>query len=126
MVVKFLTDEWVSALDHEASTQGSPIADTFVVEYRVQLEANESFVYQIRFDAEAVTVRTGAPSTPTVVLSTDRSTALGVATNTMSAQAAFMAGQLRLDGDAMAMVRNQDALATLDDIFAAVRTKTEY
>ena len=125
-MVKFLTDEWVSALDHEASEQVSPIADTFVVEYRVELETHESFVYQIRFDADAVTVRTGALSPPTVVLSTDRLTAHGVATSTMSAQAAFMAGQLRLDGDTMAMVRNHDALATLDDIFAAVRTKTEY
>ena len=125
-MVKFLTDEWVSALDHEARAQVSPIADTFVVKYRVQFETDESFVYQIRFDADAVTVRTGAPSPPTVVLSTDRLTARGVATNTMSAQAAFMAGQLRLDGDTMAMVRNHDALTTLDNIFAAVRTKTKY
>ncbi len=125
-MVKFLTDEWVSALDHEASAHVSPIADTFVVEYRVELETHESFVYQIRFDADAVTVRTGAPSPPTVVLSTNRLTAHGVATNTMSAQAAFMAGQLRLDGDTMAMVRNHDGLAMLDDIFAAVRTNTEY
>ena len=125
-MVKFLTDEWVSALDQEASAHVSPIAETFVVEYRVQLETNGSFVYQIRFDADGVSVRTGAPSTATVVLSTDHATAHGVATNTMSAQAAFMAGQLRLDGDTMAMVRNHDALASLDDIFAAVRTITEY
>ena len=125
-MVKFLTDEWVSALDQEASAHISPIAETFVAEYRVQLETNSWFVYQIRFDDEGVTVRTGSPSTATVVLSTDRATAHGVAANTMSAQAAFMAGQLRLDGDTMAMVRNHDALALLDDIFAAVRTITEY
>ena len=125
-MVKFLTDEWVSALDHEARAHASPIAETFVVEYRVQLETHGSFVYQIRFDADTVTVRVGSPSTATVVLSTDRVTAHGVAANTISAQAAFMAGQLRLDGDTMAMVRNHDALASLDDIFAAVRTVTEY
>lgn len=125
-MVKFLTGEWVSALDHEASTFVSPIAETFVVEYRVLLETHDSFVYQIRFDSDGVTVKMGAPSTATLVLSTDRVTAHGVATNTMSAQAAFMAGQLSLDGDAMAMVRNHDALASLDDIFAAVRTITEY
>ena len=125
-MVKFLTDEWVSALDREASAQVSPIVETFVVEYRVQLESHESFVYQIRFDAAGVTVKTGAPSSPTVVLSTDRATAHGVAANTMSAQAAFMAGQLRLDGDTMALVRNHDAFASLDDMFAAVRPMTEY
>ena len=125
-MVKFLTDEWISALDHAANAHVSPIAETFVVEYRVQSETNDSFVYQIRFDADAVTVKTGAPSTPTIVLSADRVTAHGVATNTLSAQAAFMAGRLRLDGDTMAMVRNHDALASLDAIFSAVRTMTEY
>ncbi|MEO8692550.1 MAG: SCP2 sterol-binding domain-containing protein [Acidimicrobiales bacterium] len=125
-MVKFLTDEWVSALDHEASAYGAPIAATFVVEYRVQLDPDETFVYQIRFDADRVTVSKGAPSAATVVLSTNRVTAHGIATNTMSAQAAFMAGQLRLDGDTMAMVRNHDALTALDDIFEAVRTITEY
>jgi putative sterol carrier protein len=125
-VVKFLTDEWVSALDHEASGHVASIAEMFVVEYRVQLEADQWFVYQVSFDADRVTVSKGAPSTATVVLSTDRVTAQGVATNTMSAQAAFMAGQLRLGGDTMAMVRNRDALASLDDIFEAVRTITEY
>jgi putative sterol carrier protein len=125
-VVKFLTDEWVSALDHEASGHVAPIAETFVVEYRVQVEADQWFVYQVSFDADRITVSKGAPSTPTVVLSTDRVTARGVATNTMSAQAAFMAGQLRLGGDTMAMVRNRDSLASLDDIFEAVRTITEY
>ena len=79
-MVKFLTDEWVSALDQEAGAHVSPIAETFVVEYRVQLETNDWFVYQIRFDSGEVTVRMGAPSTANVVLSTDRLTAHGVAT----------------------------------------------
>ena len=66
-MVKFLTDEWVSALDREARAHLSPIAETFVAEYRVQLETNDWFVYQIRFDDEGVTVRTGTPSPATVV-----------------------------------------------------------
>ena len=125
-MVEFLTDEWIAALDHAASAQRSPISETFVVEYRVQRESDAAVVYQIRFDADAITVTSGESATPTIVLTTDRATALGVATNTLSAQAAFMAGQLRLDGDTMALVRNHDALAKLDAIFAGVRTTTEY
>ena len=125
-MVQFLTDEWVAALDLEARTQVSPTAETFVVEYRVQLDPDGAFVYQIRFDADGIAATMGAPSTPTVVLSTDRVTAHGVANNTVSAQAAFMAGQLRLDGDTMALVRNYDAFARLDEIFATVREMTEY
>lgn len=124
-MVGFLTDEWVAALDDAASSQRSPLNETFVIEYRVETESGEAFVYQIRFD-DAITVTAGGSSTPTIVLTTDRATAFGVATNTLSAQAAFMAGQLRLDGDTMALVRNHDALAKLDAIFAGVRTTTEY
>jgi len=125
-VVKFLTDEWISALDPEARTQRSETIEPFVVEYRVQLEGPDPFVYHIGFDHGSVTVRSGPAPMPTVVLSTDRDTAHGVAVNTLSAQAAFMAGRLRLDGDTMALVRNHHALATLDDVFATVRTVTEY
>jgi putative sterol carrier protein len=60
------------------------------------------------------------------VLTTDRSTAQRIATGELSAQAAFMAGQLRLDGDTMALVRNHDALAQLDALFAGVHAETEY
>ena len=125
-MVKFLTDEWISALDREARTQRSEITEPFVIEYRVGLEEPELFVFQIRFGDGPVTFAAGGAATPTVVLSTDRDTAHGVATNTLSAQAAFMAGRLRLDGDTMALVRHHDALAQLDDIFATVRTVTEY
>jgi putative sterol carrier protein len=125
-VVKFLTEEWISALDHEARAQPTGITEPFIVEYRVQLEGPEPFVYHIRFNDGAINVRTGRAATPTVVLSTDRDTAHGVAANTLSAQAAFMAGRLRLDGDTMALVRNHDALAKLDAVFASVRTVTEY
>ena len=33
-----------------ASAQRSPLSETFVVEYRVQLENDGLFVYQVRFD----------------------------------------------------------------------------
>jgi putative sterol carrier protein len=125
-VVKFLTDAWVSALDRSATTQISPIDGPFVIEYRVVDESADAFVYQVRFDLGTVTVTSGANTAPTVVLSTDRTTAQRIATNEVSAQAAFMAGHLRLDGDTMALVRNHDALARLDDIFAGVRSRTEY
>ena len=125
-MVKFLTDEWIYALDQAARTLRSDLTETFTVEYRVQLDGADSFVYHIGFDGGAIAVRIGEAATPTIVLSTDHDTACGVATNTLSAQAAFMAGRLRLDGDTMALVRNHEALAKLDDLFAAVRPVTEY
>ena len=125
-MVKFLTDAWVSALDHSARTQRSPIDGTFVVEYRIDDESSHPFVYQICFDEGAVTVSSGSSAPATVILTTDRMTARRIATSELSAQAAFMAGQVRLDGDTMALVRNHDALAGLDEIFAGVRSQTEY
>ena len=124
--MKFLTDAWVSALDQSATTQISPTDATLVIEYRVGDESADAFVYQIRFDAGTVTVTRGADASATVVLTADRTTAQRIATSELSAQAAFMAGQLRLDGDTMALVRNHDALAKLDECFAGVRSQTEY
>lgn len=125
-VVKFLTDAWVSALDRSARTQISSLDGRFVVEYRIDDASSDSFVYQICFDERAVTVTSGSSTPATVVLTTDRMTARRIATSELSAQAAFMAGLLRLDGDTMALVRNHDALAGLDEIFAGVRSQTEY
>jgi hypothetical protein len=131
-VVKFLTDEWVAALDQSAAahTAAEPhaatVAEPFVVEYRVDGDAREQFVYQIRFSDGEIRATRDTDAAPAVVLSTDRATARRIATNELSAQAAFMAGQVRLDGDTMALVRNHDALARLDQIFLAVRAHTEY
>jgi hypothetical protein len=132
-VVKFLTDEWVSALDQSASAhatdEASPapvVAEPFVVEYRVDTDDRDPFVYQIRFADGSIRATRDTAVSPSVVLSTDRVTACRIATNEVSAQAAFMAGQVRLDGDTMALVRNHDALAQLDRIFTDVRAHTEY
>jgi putative sterol carrier protein len=125
-VVKFLTDEWVSALDHAAGAHVSLVTESFVVEYRVDMEDGDPFVYQIRFDGGSVAATRSSTATPTVVLTTDRATARRIASNDLSAQAAFMAGQVRLDGDTMALVRNHDALARLDEVFNDVRLLTEY
>jgi putative sterol carrier protein len=125
-VVKFLTDEWVSALHRSAATHDVAVDATFAVEYRVDVDDAEPFVYQIRFESGSITATLGSAIRPDVVLSTDRTTACRIATNELSAQLAFMAGQVRVDGDAMALVRNHDALAQLEQIFTDVRAQTEY
>jgi hypothetical protein len=131
-VVKFLTDEWVAALDQSASAHTTEAAapgslgEAFVLEYRVAGDDHEPFAYQIRFAGGTIRATRDTRAAPAVVLSTDRATARRIATNEVSAQAAFMAGQLRLDGDAMALVRHHDALAQLDQILTDVRAHTEY
>ena len=71
-------------------------------------------------------VRTSAP-VERVIVKDGR--AVGVALRNgdeLSAQRAFMAGRLRIGGDAAALIRAQGALAVLPDLFAAIRPETEW
>jgi putative sterol carrier protein len=122
-VVRFLSPEWVHALDDAATAAGIDGVglDGLVVAYDV-----EGFGYRLVFGPEGVRVVEGAPPDATVTIRSDRETATAIARGELSAQRAFMAGRLRIGGDATALVRAQAAVATLPDLFAAVRPETEW
>ena len=62
----------------------------------------------------------------TITFRTDPATATAIATGAEGAQAAFMAGRLRVDGDTRLLMAHQDALRALDDVFAPVRARTDF
>jgi putative sterol carrier protein len=122
-VVQFLSAEWVHALDDAATRSGIDGIglDGLVVAYDV-----DGFGYHVTFGPDGVRVREGATPDATVTIHSDRATATAVARGELSAQRAFMTGRLRLGGDATALVRAQAAVATLPDLFEAVRPETEW
>jgi hypothetical protein len=73
-----------------------------------------------------VSVRRGEAGDPTVTFRCDRPTAEAIARGQSSAQRAFMAGQLRIGGDASALLRSHSAIACLPDVYAAVRSQTVF
>ena len=127
----FLSHDWVNALDEAmraaapartAHAAPDPVVPELVIEYHVEQDSGP-FVYHARFGATPGFAVGAAPSSTLVIL-TDRATAWAIAKGTQSAQAAFMAGQLRVEGDSMALLQNLQHLSALDDVFAGVTATT--
>lgn len=63
---------------------------------------------------------------PHVRFTSDLTTAAAIASGTESAQAAFMAGRLRISGDSRLLMANQSVLDGLGDVFGEVRSRTDF
>lgn len=122
-MVKFLSDEWVIALDRSSpsSRPCGPELEDLVLAYDV-----DDFAYHLVFTSAGVRAHLGVAENPTVTFRCDRTTATAIAQGESSAQRAFMAGKLRIGGDASALLRAHGAIAALNDVFAAVRPETEW
>jgi putative sterol carrier protein len=122
-VVRFLTDEWVDALDRAVPDEldADRSLDGLVIGYVV-----DDFAYHLAFGDGRVRVQRGEAGDATVTFRCDRETAEAIARGESSAQRAFMAGQLRIGGDASALLRSHAAIASLPDIYAAVRPQTDF
>jgi hypothetical protein len=77
--------------------------------------------WQIRIDDGTVRLLAAATEDATVTFRCDRATAEAVHEGRTSAQAAFMAGQLRVGGDVGALLIHQELLGGLNDVLAHLR-----
>jgi len=68
----------------------------------------------------------GSAADRTVTFITDRATAVAIASGRESAQSAFMAGRLRVDGDTRLLMSHQGLIGDLDDLFGEVRAVTDF
>jgi putative sterol carrier protein len=125
-VLAFLSDEWVAAMDEALAAQATtrpPTAGPLVVRQEVIGERP----YVLWFDGARAGVRHDPPAAPAdVTFTCDRDTAVAIATGKERAQAAFLAGRLRLGGDSRALMANAAVLSGVDDAFAAVRARTDF
>lgn len=102
------------------------------------VDAHEVSAYEVSVGGDTAGVRRVAASGPsgapaiaeaaegTVTFLTDRATAVAIASGRESAQAAFMAGRLRVDGDTRLLMAQQSVLGELDDLFGPVRAATDF
>ena len=116
---EYLTDEWFTAAAAAIGTVAAPSETT------VQFQVNGAASYQLVIGPDS-TVRTDTTSPADVTLTMDYAIAAAIARGDRSAQDAFMAGELRLGGDAMALVRANEHLEAATDPFAALRAETTY
>lgn len=135
-MLKFLSPDWIEALDRAGRpADDEPTSDPapgpaepghVVIEQRVVDAGHDDVVYVVSVTASGVRVQAGPAPSPDVVFTLGRATATAIAQGTLSAQAAFMAGDLHLDGNTGALLQSQAALTDLADRFDAVRADTEW
>ena len=77
--------------------------------------------WHIRVDDGNIGLTVGPADDATVTFRCDRATAVDIQQGRTSAQAAFMAGNLRVGGDVRALVAHQELLAGLTDVLAHLR-----
>ncbi|HVX16798.1 MAG TPA: SCP2 sterol-binding domain-containing protein [Acidimicrobiales bacterium] len=137
----FLSPEWVDELDRAASASGALATATKDIALTVQQivtadaaspngdasqHPGRGAAWHVIVDHGLVRVRPGQSNRPDVTFTQDRATAVRVGRGELSAQAAFMLGKLRVDGDVALLMTHHVAFAGLDDVFADVRTSTTY
>lgn len=127
--MRFLTAEWVDALDAALDTAHYLAEATSGTELVVQQEVRtpeEDIVFHMSFQDGRINARYGPHPHPDICFSQDYGTAVGIATGRLSAQAAFLQRRLRIRGDVVRLLEYQDVLATTTDLFGGLRANTEY
>ena len=126
----FLSPEWVTDLDRAASQNADLARATADVSIVVQQTVTDApggdHAWHVAVDHGSVRVLDGPAEAPDVTFTQDHATAVAVGTGTLSAQAAFMLGKLRVVGTVGLLVQHRDAFDGLDDVFAEVRSTTSY
>jgi alkyl sulfatase BDS1-like metallo-beta-lactamase superfamily hydrolase len=121
---EYLSAEWFDVA-HALLSSDDGLADRsrgvrLVVGQTVTTD-DERISWHVRFDDGRVSLHAGAADDADVTFSCDRATAEGIQTGTTSAQAAFIAGQLRVGGSLTALLEHGELFAALDDVLAPLR-----
>lgn len=125
-MAEFLTDAWIAELDRVAQGASAPF-DLRLVIQQVVLEARGvERCYAVRVEDGRVSIAPGRAQDADLTLTQDRATAAAIARGELSAQVAFMAGELRVGGDLRLVLERAGALAALGDVFAAARNSTTW
>lgn len=125
-MAEFLSPEWIS--DLSASAGGVPVSPDMhlVVEQTVSDAGPSEVSYVIEIADGAIRVRPGRVEGADITFTQDRATAVAIARGELSAQAAFMAGRLRVGGDLRAVLDRARELAAMVDVFAGARATTTW
>ena len=141
--VQYLSDEWIQRADAAlaeawaaadrpggAAERGAATGDgdtTTTVAYEVAGAPGGKVAYHLHFGPDGAGVGAGPPQgEPTATMALDYDTAVEIARGEESAQAAFMQGRLKLDGDVTVLINRAPELAAVGDALAGVRADTTY
>ena len=121
--MKYLSETW---LDRAAAAIADvePVDEAFSIGYIVTGGPDGDRAHTLHLGPDLVTFRPGADAP--VTLEMTWSIACAIARGELSAQRAFLDGDMRIGGDAQALVGTTDSLAAVDQRLAQLRTTTTY
>ncbi|MCD9625561.1 SCP2 sterol-binding domain-containing protein [Rhabdothermincola salaria] len=124
----YLSAEWLeaasSAVAGSRALQDVAVAPAVVIQQIVHTDGADDVTWHVELGPEGIRWTVGPHPSPDVTFSCDVDTAWAVQSGAESAQAAFMAGRLRVGGDTGALIAHQSALGDLDDALAELRART--
>ena len=126
---EFLSAEWIEALDAAARAATMPAGATAVsieVEQVVRDAPGGEIRYHLRLEDGRARVHRGPSASPHLRLIADYEVAARMQRGELNAQEALAAGRLRVQGQFAHLLRADEALRSLEDVFAAVRAVTTY
>ncbi|MBJ7504352.1 MAG: SCP2 sterol-binding domain-containing protein [Ilumatobacteraceae bacterium] len=129
LVVRYLSDEWISAVARaiaiDANVKMAAAAHLVTITQLVTATPFGDVSYHLACRNQEVDFNKGAvPSDVTFTQSYE--TAVGVATGKINAAEAFIGGQVRFVGDHQKVIDAQPLFVALDAVFARVRLHTAF
>lgn len=121
---EYLSPAWFDAADRALRADAGLATASRGIHLVLQQTVDDpepATTWHIRVDDGEVSLAVGEAADATVTFRCDRATAVDVQQGRTSAQAAFMAGHLRVGGDVGALLAHQELLAGLGDVLAPLR-----
>jgi putative sterol carrier protein len=125
-MVRFLSPEWIAALDAAAREATVPAGVRLTIQQIVTEDGGGDVRYHLVLDEGRLEVRPGEARAADVTLVQTREVAAALSRGELNAQQALEAGRLKLRGDIGDLAREGKALSAMEDVFAAVRADTSY
>ena len=124
--MRFLTEEWLDAMNEAAAGVAAPDDVTFAVGQEVAGTPSGDVAYRMDVAGGALRLTWGTTDGADITLLQDYPTAVALARGELAAQQAVAEGRLKLRGDVGALLRNGPSLAAVADVFRAVRDRTDW
>ena len=120
----YLSPAWFTEADALLRSSEAMAAQSqgvqLVLEQRVGA-GDDAAVWHVQFADGVVSLTEGPAVAADVVFASDAATAEGIRNGSLSAQAAFIAGDLRVEGSINALLEHAELFATLEDVLGPLR-----
>lgn len=124
-MVRFLSPEWIAALDVAAGEATVPAGVRLTIQ-QIVTDGDDDVRYHLVLGEGRLRIIPGEADAPDVTLIQTREVAVALSCAELNAQQALEAGRLKLRGDIGALARGGKGLSAMEDVFAAVRADTSY